>query len=1206
MSGDSSAGSNAGEVRIELTPSTLQQPQPQDNAATADAAASLVESLLHPPDIEDSVGGKNRCGACVSCHIRESVLRSVEHALHTTVAMCTLSSLIVFAPKGFMDVAAQPAFLLAIVGVTGTGATVGQALVMAVGMFWGLFLSVFAIAAFSLPFFCAPIAHATVWFFTLWLLRYWLSFAGPNNLRSVSAIYMLTVVISLIRTAHSVAEGSANTTSNATETAGAGSCDYTSWPDLLLVYVAFSLGICVCFISAWIPYPRLNFRDAAQLNRRVLRDSTRMIKASLSLLLLYGHRTDERRASRKRQRRRRQQRHILPLEPPTPTGDDVEDPDSDDDAERSESKKPTGDNDPAFGPADPLAESASPASNDNGTDEVTSADDDRDSQNDNERFDTIDTAMTHYVHVLEQLRSHLDDDLTATAAASQGAVFECGGCCCRTPPDSVLTPKQCRDMRVLARIADGFARNVLSFNEEADSSRGMQHGHALRNFGSHSGALYFQYLQDRRQRVQLAVRQISARSNGNNRDDGDGRSDSDCDSEDFKRDQLRRDRDGDNSMRSTRTPLLHQELNKASKHAVVEMFQFISSPDVEQRLHQGFLLTHEQSEEAMRIFETWRECVTQRRRELLMTSCGNVADDFDILGYLGVARMMFTLSSFIGRVSADSPAKRHRPGICKIFFRAISGVTCGAFGIAGGSCAERRRKLCSCGPANIHFLKQSFSSTLAIFLAALITVVPSLLGIGPDDVGSNESAYSLDEQTYNILLLNSVFAPFTIVFIIDTNMGASFQVSILRFFGTVVGAVFGSFLKVFLGDSNAGIVIGLTVWTLCCTLLRNDQRFGDAATVSAYTAAMVVFGDVNSPHDNFDAIAYTLSLVVQTFVGVAVYLVISSVVFPVKGLDQSVQLLDSILTAMQQQHRSLSTLQLTTNDAIRHAAAKGREQQSVEVKSADVATPRASTNQDGVVGSQQSTPEVGFREQLDRRSRQRDKIRADLHAHEQLSQQAEFEFAGCDRPKFHPEYLVAARFQLAHILQLHEILDASFFETMRLIQDGDIAHTVRPVTDRLQAANEHVHKAVDDVIAFNADHQGTNTLTNVAKKSFRRKKQATLCRSAVVIRDAILADEQYLGLLKRLIYSRLSAQLRVAGGLAPKIEDEVEDTSFAALPPSSVLLPLQMQSLTQHSYVMAWKDLQDALDSVLLHLSSKPRFAQRICENTARDHPKTE
>lgn len=367
--------------------------------------ARTVECLLHPDDLENSVGGAAYQEHVPPLHIRESVLRSIEHSLHCTVSIVGLSCIIVLVDEQYLEYIASPPFLLAIVGVTGTAGTVGQGIVMSLGMIWSLLLSLVAITAFSLPFYCSPIAHSVVWFFFLWFMRYWLSWTGKVNLASVSAVYMLTALVSLLRTVD------------------AETCDYTTWPKLLRVYAVFGLGTTACFIAAFIPYPRFNCTDAAQLNRRVLRDATRTIKASLSIMLLNGHRAAKR---RERDRVNQQEEHLMAkaatttlkkvvlsgvkkqdmqhaddTQPQTSASHETNgDYEEDDDDLRSKDSSGAGDSLP---PADGGANGVGPTAAGAGQKSL------------DEQFDALDEAMVHHVHLLEQLRSHMDSDLTASA-----------------------------------------------------------------------------------------------------------------------------------------------------------------------------------------------------------------------------------------------------------------------------------------------------------------------------------------------------------------------------------------------------------------------------------------------------------------------------------------------------------------------------------------------------------------------------------------------------------------------------------------------------------------------------------------------------------------------------------------------------------------------------------------------------------------------
>lgn len=291
---------------------------------------------------------------------------------------------------------------------------------------------------------------------------------------------------------------------------------------------------------------------------------------------------------------------------------------------------------------------------------------------------------------------------------------------------------------------------------------------------------------------------------------------------------------------------------------------------------------------------------------------------------------------------------------------------------------------------------------------------------------------------------------------------------------------------------------------------------------------------------------YALSVMVQTFIGVVVSLLCSSLIFPVNAFNQSVELLDSILEHLHEQHNSFFSL----------------HEKVTEGRFREPSGSRHSSLQSAVVGDENQhhssdvAPAPGeLVAQLKLRSTKRDKLRKEVELHEDLCRQAQVEFAGCDRPSFHPEYvcslnagfcqrvaslsrtttigltwhffvlfcfvcvccillrpfstryLVAARFHLRRILQLHEILDAALFESMRRGQSGEL-DKARPILEGLRQAQDGVRDAVGEMIAFNAGHQKTNTLTNISDPKFRRSKQAALAESAFKSRAAILADER--------------------------------------------------------------------------------------------------
>ena len=215
-------------------------------------------------------------------------------------------------------------------------------------------------------------------------------------------------------------------------------------------------------------------------------------------------------------------------------------------------------------------------------------------------------------------------------------------------------------------------------------------------------------------------------------------------------------------------------------------------------------------------------------------------------------------------------------------------------------------------------LKKSFANSVAIYLASLFFLVPELLEYSPPDfvepgialaanattADETPSAY-FDRDKYNVLLDNALWAPLTIVFIATSTVGGSFSTAILRFFGTVTGALAGSLISVVLGDSPGGKTAALTAWVFLSSLFLRNEKYGYAARVAAFTSSIIVFGDSGTEVDSdFQASTYALSRMMQTFLGITVYLLATTFLFPVSARDQGVTVLGQIFHKLQEHHKS--------------------------------------------------------------------------------------------------------------------------------------------------------------------------------------------------------------------------------------------------------------------------------------------------------------
>ena len=226
-------------------------------------------------------------------------------------------------------------------------------------------------------------------------------------------------------------------------------------------------------------------------------------------------------------------------------------------------------------------------------------------------------------------------------------------------------------------------------------------------------------------------------------------------------------------MDSTETKLF-KELTKVATPGVLQIIEFLDSPEVQQMLHKGYLLTPSQSatikvrfsllvhrpvteaedcvvaaHEPSRfcllalvyfhlafslcfrqeLFDEMLTAVSLRRRELMFPAVDDVTvDDFDVLGYLGLGKLLFSIQTFVKRISSRPiPTAMPGPTPGQMFCFVLCAAGCGTCGVAGGSPAQKKATLCGCGPKNIMYLKQSFSSSLAISVAALLFIVPAIM-----------------------------------------------------------------------------------------------------------------------------------------------------------------------------------------------------------------------------------------------------------------------------------------------------------------------------------------------------------------------------------------------------------------------------------------------------------------------------------------------
>ena len=229
--------------------------------------------------------------------------------------------------------------------------------------------------------------------------------------------------------------------------------------------------------------------------------------------------------------------------------------------------------------------------------------------------------------------------------------------------------------------------------------------------------------------------------------------------------------------------------------------------------------------------------------------------------------------------------------------------------------------------------------------------------------------------------------------------------------------------------------------------------------------------------------------------------------------------------------------------------------------------------------------------------------------------QAEEEVVCC-RPAFHPEYLVALRFHLRRVADVHHLMDRALQyaavqnQQLKKMRMGDEASGKSGTVDRsvaeqdaqLQQFLKGLHGMLQDLSAevVKLLEHGVN-----ARKSSHRLLDAfddpgrlhQLSLSSQRTKAAALANERALAFTKKFIVNLMhQASTPVSGDEQARMVDG--DQNAEALGPTLIssdrILAVQCFSIAVYKYVDALRRVQDCADKTQMHLHRKPRFAKQI------------
>lgn len=190
------------------------------------------------------------------------------------------------------------------------------------------------------------------------------------------------------------------------------------------------------------------------------------------------------------------------------------------------------------------------------------------------------------------------------------------------------------------------------------------------------------------------------------------------------------------------------------------------------------------------------------------------------------------------------------------------------------NCCSCPRRGCECGCCGWRAVPgPSWPRARRAIKVALAIALASLLAFSPPTVLH-------DGEVQQGRVDWSIWTPLTVAFVFMSASGQSVKQSMLRLGGTVGGSIFAFLLVVIANDLWPVVVAGLAVWAAVVSPARLSQRTGYAGAVAIFTAAIVAVGEREAGATVSDA---ALSRVLQNFVGVGIFLLVSNTLWPNHG-----------------------------------------------------------------------------------------------------------------------------------------------------------------------------------------------------------------------------------------------------------------------------------------------------------------------------------
>ena len=214
----------------------------------------------------------------------------------------------------------------------------------------------------------------------------------------------------------------------------------------------------------------------------------------------------------------------------------------------------------------------------------------------------------------------------------------------------------------------------------------------------------------------------------------------------------------------------------------------------------------------------------------------------------------------------------------------------------------------------------------------------------------------------------------------------------------------------------------------CCPLLNDillSPFIGYAAPffswkVSAYTAAIIAFGDVGEDAASFELTRYTLSRMMQTFLGLSCYIFCTLLIFPTSARDENLEVLDNVFQHLHKQHGSAIDLAKIVSEQMMIPAQS--LQSGSELSPSQAQSKSGEENDKKASNTLQAGRPINVAAHFKQRMQQRKATVQTLALHAEFQIQASFEF-NCRRADFEPVLLSLIRRHARRVVEIHGLLD---------------------------------------------------------------------------------------------------------------------------------------------------------------------------------------